>query len=353
MTTTADTRYRDADAIPADEWVRLGDHLAAHGLLLDREIPARRFAGGLANLNYRVSIAGEAAVLRRPPPGTRAEGANDMGREWRVLSRLNAGYPLAPKGLHFCDDPKVLGAEFQIIEFRDGHAIGAGLPAQFDADGARRLTQALIDAMVALHALDPTEVDLETLGKPDGFLLRQVEGWNRRAAAVYPGGPPATAARVIKHLRANIPEASATALLHCDLKFDNLLVDLKTLAPVAVIDWDMATRGDPLFDLGVLLSYWIDPGDPESVHALEQTPSLDPRMPRRAEVARGYFAARGTPETDVAFHFTLARLRLAIAWMQLFRRYEAGVLTGARYADLARVADAVLAWTADTLDTPV
>ncbi len=340
--------FRDT-AIPQD-WPRLADWLDAAGHRLDLDVAPRQFAGGLANLNYLVSLDGAPAVLRRPPPGPAAEGANDMAREWRVLSRLNAGYPLAPRGIAFCEDVSVLGAPFQLIEYRPGIAIGGAMPAGLPDDAPARLTTALIAAMTGLHGLDPASVGLEGLGKPTGFLGRQVEGWARRAAAVWPNGDaPASVARITEWLRANLPADAAPALIHSDFKFDNMLVDSGTLTAQAVIDWDMATLGDPLFDLGVLLSYWIEPGDPLELHALAQLPSLAPGFPTRAEVAAAYFAASGRSPLPLDFHLALARFRLAIAWMQLYRRWQAGAVHGDRYPGFEKLALAILDHVAVTL----
>ncbi|WP_261553918.1 phosphotransferase family protein [Frankia tisae] len=388
--TDVDPRFRSPEATVAQPWDRLAAELARHGLHLDTDIAPRQFAGGLANLNYLVSVDGSPTVLRRPPPGPSAEGANDMAREWRVLCRLGAGYPLAPRGVHFCTDPAVLGAQFQLLEYRDGVAVGATVPsalaaAALPAPPARpgtsnagtsnagtsnagtsnagtsnagtsnagtvpeRLTAILLGAMAALHALDPASVGLGELGRPKGFLGRQVEGWARRAAAVYPDGLPAAADAVIgwlRHAVADVP-AGEVRLIHCDFKFDNMLVDPVTLASVAVLDWDMTTRGDPLFDLAVLLSYWIEPDDPPALHELRQVPSLEPGFPRREQVAAAYFAAAGRPPAELGFHLALARLRLAIAWRQLYRRFADDPVAGPRYAAFARIADAVLGWTAD------
>ncbi|MCW2620543.1 MAG: hypothetical protein JWL64_145, partial [Frankiales bacterium] len=181
---------------------------------------------------------------------------------------------------------------------------------------------------------------------------RQVSGWARRADAVYPAGRPSSVDAIVAHLTPRVPTGSPVALLHSDLKFDNLLVDPGTLAPTALIDWDMATRGDPLFDLGVLLSYWIEPGDPAELHALEQVPSLAPGFPRRAAVVERYWAATGADPRDLGFFVTLARLRLAIAWVQLARVWERGGSQDPRYAGFEAIALAILTWTADTLHDP-
>jgi aminoglycoside phosphotransferase (APT) family kinase protein len=139
-------------------------------------------------------------------------------------------------------------------------------------------------------------------------------------------------------------------LIHLDFKFDNMLLDFESMQPVAVVDWDMATRGEPLFDLAVLLSYWIEPTDPSEVHGLGQVPSLVPGFASRTEVVERYFAAAGTEPVDLRFHLALARLRLAIAWQQLYQRYRRGALTGPHYAGFAELARSILGWTVATLD---
>lgn len=301
-----------------------------------------RLAGGLANWNYRIELGEGPVVLRRPPPGPLAAGASDMGREWRVLSRLNAGFPLAPRGIAFCQDPDVLGAPFVLMEWRPGVAIGGDLPIAVTArDAGERLCDELVAQMAALHALDPTALGLDDLGKPDGFYARQLRGWTARADVVWPDGLPDIAARLVAMLDP-APGATGAHLLHMDLKLDNLLVDPGTLAATAMIDWDMATRGPAAFDLAILLSYWIEPGDPADLRALGAVPSLLPGWPGRADVVGAYRAASGRDPGDLAWPVALARLRLAVAWMQLYRKWQRGELVGARYAGLEAVAMAVL-----------
>jgi aminoglycoside phosphotransferase (APT) family kinase protein len=319
---------------------RLAAWLPTQGLAL---VPGSRLellGGGIANRNERIELSTGPAVLRRPPPGLLAAGASDMRREWRVVSALGAHVPIVPAALAFCDDPAVLRTPFIILEYRAGIAIGGTLPA--GADGAK-LLDATLAQMVALHGLDPAAVGLGDLGKPAGFYPRQLAGWTRRAAAAWPDGLPAAATALIAALEAATPPSDAAAsLLHMDLKPDNLLVDPASMAPRALIDWDMATRGPRGFDLAVLLSYWIEPGDPTGVLPLAAVPSLAPGAPDRAAVAARYSALGGADPGPLAWPLALARLRLAVAWMQLYRKWQRGEMAGDRYAGFEPLAIAIL-----------
>lgn len=328
-----------------DEHVALGSWLATQGLALVPGSGLKRLAGGIANRNDRIELTTGPAVLRRPPPGVLAAGASDMAREWRVISALAPALPLVPRGLAFCEDSDVLGTPFLILEHRPGVAIAAVLPPGGDIAA---LVDATLGAMVALHGFDPAAVGLGDLGKPEGFYARQLRGWRQRADVVWPDGLPDVAAALIAELDVVPPPVDAApVLLHMDLKPDNLLVDAQTMAPQAMIDWDMATRGPCGFDLAVLLSYWIEAGDPAAVQGLAAVPSLVPGAPTRAEVVGRYRALGGQDAGDLIWPTALARLRLAVAWMQLYRKWQRGEMTGDRYAGFEALALAILAHALD------
>lgn len=324
---------------------RLAAWLPTQGLALAPGAVLERLGGGIANRNEGLMLSSGPAVLRRPPPGALAAGASDMGREARVLAALAPHFPLAPRLIAFCDDEAVLGTKFQLIERRDGVAIAGTLPPGI-GDGLA-LVETTLQAMAALHALDPAAVGLGNLGKPEGFHARQLKGWTARAEAVWPDGLPDAVAALIAAL-ANVPaEVGAPVLLHMDLKPDNLLVDPATLQPRAMIDWDMATRGPRGFDLAILLSYWIEPGDPEDVKPLMAVPSLNPGWPGRAEVAARYGAISGHDVGDLIWPVALARLRLGVAWMQLYRKWQRGEMDGARYQGFETLALAIIGHAAE------
>ena len=327
-----------------DDLAALARWLPSQGLALAPGATLARLGGGIANRNERIDLTSGRAVLRRPPPGPLAAGASDMAREAKVLAALAPHFPLAPRLLAYCDDEAVLGTKFQILEWRDGIAVGGTLPE----DAGTGLVETTLQAMAALHALDPATVGLGDLGKPEGFHARQLKGWTARAEAVWPDGLPASAAALIAALAAGVPpETGAPVLLHMDLKPDNLLIDPVSMQARAMIDWDMATRGPRGFDLAILLSYWIEPGDPEGVKPLMALPSLTPGWPERRDVAAHYAAISGHDPGDLVWPIALARLRLAVAWMQLYRKWQRGEMDGNRYQGFETLALAILAHALD------
>jgi aminoglycoside phosphotransferase (APT) family kinase protein len=340
-----------ADPVPQD-WGAVAGWLAARGHALDLSAAPRQFAGGLANLNYLVRLDGAAAVFRRPPPGELAQGASDMAREARVLRALAPVFALAPRCLAFCDDPSVTGVAFQLLQWRPGVAVGAEVPPAFGAEAAGWMLDALVGALAGLHALEPEAAGLAGLGKPDGFAARQLRGWTRRAEAAFGAEAPPALPALLARLEAALPPDVPVRLLHMDAKFDNLLLDPDARAATALIDWDMGTLGPPAFDLAVLLSYWIEPGDPAGTHALQAVPSLAPGWPGRTAVIEAYARAAGAVPPHLGWHLALARLRLATAWMQLYRLWQRGQLTGPRYAGFASLADAILAQALDRFGDP-
>lgn len=344
---TPRTGFR-AESVPQN-WEALGAWLREGGMVLDTVEP-RQFANGLANLNYLISVDGRPVVLRRPPGGQLAEGASDMAREFRALSRLHRHYPRAPQAVAFCEDVSILGSTFQLIEYRPGTVVSDTVPEQYA--GTSGLADEFVTALAELHSIDiDTHRELRELGRPDGFIARQIGGWSRRAHNAFDGCPPKTVEHIVSWLNTAAPEPSVKpTVLHNDYKFDNVIFDAAGAA-AAVIDWDMSTLGDPLFDLGVTLSYWAQADDAEVFRELALAPSLQPGFPDRKALAAKYFAAADREPAPVGFYLALGRLRLAIAWQQMFVLYQRGALVGQQYAAFNRIATSVLAVTADSLST--
>jgi aminoglycoside phosphotransferase (APT) family kinase protein len=347
LNAAAETMRAEIETVP-QYWPRLAEYLAALGMHLDLDVPPQQFAGGFANLNYLIKLNGQPAVLRRPPKGPLPAGAYDMAREFQILSRLWQKFPLAPRGLHLCEDARVIGAPFQIVEYRAGISLRDSLPASLAGDAAvgARLGNTLVDILIELHRVEPAAVGLETLGKPSGFLYRATEGWIKRASVAVEGWGSPTALQLIIELahwlREHRVADASQGLLHNDFKLDNVLLDATTLMPLAVLDWDQGTRGDGLFDLAVLLSYWTEPGDPPAMHRMAQMPTTAIGFPTRAQVAERYASALGRDLTTFHFHRVLAQLRTAVIFQQLHVRWRRGETRDSRYESFGEIGEGLL-----------
>jgi aminoglycoside phosphotransferase (APT) family kinase protein len=312
---------------------RVAQYLRTHlpDLVGDDEITFDQFPGGAANLTYRAVAGDNEMVLRRAPLGDVAVGGHDMAREYRVLSRLWADYPLAPRAHHFCDDAAVMGKAFFVMERRRGWVIRREWPPELADEGGvrRRLAGRLVDALGALHRVDPAAVGLDDLGRPDGFVARQIEGWSRRWQSARTRDVPDMEI-VEEALRRRLPQPQTVAILHNDFKLDNTMVD-GTGDVVAVFDWDMATLGDPLVDLGTLLAYWVDRHGATYRIFGDRAVTLAEYMPKPEIVAR-YAAATGFDVTDVDYYQGLALYRIAVIIEQIYARYAAGQTSDPRFA---------------------
>ena len=325
-------------SVPMD-WDALRAHLAAHGLRLELDPPPTQFAGGLANLNYLIHVDGKPAVLRRPPLGELPAGAYDMGREFRILSRLPDKLPFVPRGLFLGTDPSVIGAPFQIIEYRPGLVIREHIPAELAARPGLgdRLSAVLLETLAAIHAVDTAAVGLDDLGRPQGFLARAVAGWRKRGMAALEDGTEAVHTALGAWLEQHTVPDGPPALLHNDFKLNNMILDPRDLSPVAVVDWDQGTRGDPLFDFATLLSYWVHTDDPPALHDMAQMPADEGHFwPRQQAVAR-YAALSGRDVSDFLFHRVLAMYKLGVIFLQLGYRWRSGATTEQRYAGLTAI----------------
>jgi aminoglycoside phosphotransferase (APT) family kinase protein len=343
--------FRDAASTTPIDRARLAAHLAGVGLPLDAATPIRQFASGFANINYLLRAGGRPLVLRRPPSGELPPGAHDMAREHRILSRLWKALPLAPESVHLCEDRAVIGVPFQLIEYRPGVVLKGSDTAPFAGrpEVAARVGAMLVETLGAVHAVEPAAVGLETLGKPAGFVARQIEGWIGRARRIGEQQPTvnALADEIGRWLAAaRLGERPAT-LLHSDFKLDNLILDPATLAPRAIVDWDMGTRGDPLFDLATMTSYWTEPGDPACMHRMEQMPTAMAGFPTRAEVVAAYGRATGRDVSDWPAMRVLAQFKLAVVFLQLEALNRRGENRNPRFAHLDGLGEELLLFTRD------
>ncbi len=311
------------------DWVRIETYLRANlPGELDRGGPLEvlQFPNGAANLTYLLRFGDLELVLRRPPFGTLAPGAHDMKREYKVLSRLWRHFDRAPRALLFCDDPDVAGADFFVMERRRGEVIRGVIPESMRAhpDVGRRVGTALVEAMADFHLLDPTECGLEDLGRPAGFVERQVKGWKRRWDLVADPKHDGAMSAVHARLEQGIPESQRVSFVHNDLKLDNCMFDPRDPDRViAFFDWDMTTLGDPLIDLGTLLNYWPDPADgygARGSHAgMERM-----RLQSRSEVTKLYGERSGLDVSRAGWFEAFAQWKTATVVQQLHHRWAVG-----------------------------
>jgi aminoglycoside phosphotransferase (APT) family kinase protein len=309
----------------------------ADELDLSGQFEVLQFPNGAANLTYLIRFGALELVLRRPPFGTLAPGAHDMKREFKVLSRLWRKFDRAPRAYFFCDDPAVAGADFFVMERRHGEVIRGVIPETMraHADVGRRVGTALVQAMGDFHLLDPAECDLADLGKPDGFVARQLRGWKKRWDLVADPAHDGAMSAVHARLAESLPAAQRVSLVHNDLKLDNCMFDPRDPDRViAFFDWDMTTLGDPLIDLGTLLNYWPDPSDEGGSRGSH--PGMEKMgLPDRAAVRACYAERTGLDVSQVGWYEAFALWKTATVVEQLHHRWVVGDSTDPRMEFIA------------------
>jgi aminoglycoside phosphotransferase (APT) family kinase protein len=311
---------------------------SADNVDLPEGIPdVKQFGGGKANLTYLLTYpAGSELVLRRPPLGPVAASSHDMGREYRVLSRLWRSFPKAPRAVAYCADETVIGGPFFIMERRPGIVVRSEVPATFgggaDPEANRKLSELVIDTLAEFHAVEPGECGLGDLGRPDGFLERQVAGWASRWEAAR-HGENQLADELGKWLADNLPSSRPATLLHNDWRLDNMAVSESNPGTcTAVFDWDMATRGDPLADLGTLMGSWFDPG--EAPTGLGMMPTTVPGWMSRDTAVSRYAEVSGRDMVEVRWYLVFGSWKLAVILQQIFIRWQRGQTEDERFATL-------------------
>ncbi len=299
---------------------------------LSGPVSVRQFPSGHSNLTYLVTVGGREMVLRRPPFGTKAKSAHDMGREYRILKALSPHFP-CPRPLAYTEDSSVIGAPFYVMERIKGIILRKDPPqglALSPAD-ARALSENLMDLMVKLHGLDFKALGLDGFGKPEGYIRRQVEGWSGRYRAARTQDAPDFES-VMEWLAGRMPKVTRAAVIHGDYKFDNVVLNPENpLEIIGVLDWEMATVGDPLMDLGSSLAYWVEASDPKEVVAIRMMPTnMEGCLTRRELVAR-YEERSGLKVDDWAFYHCFGLFRLAVIAQQIYYRFAKGETRDERF----------------------
>jgi len=313
---------------------------------LHEEIPnasgnlrVEQFPQGFSNLTYFVKLGDQELVLRRPPFGNQVKSAHDMGREFRVLSALNKVYELAPRPLAYCDNDSVLGAPFYVMQRRHGIILRKKLPNEFviPPETFRGLGISLIENLARLHSIDYQAAGLGDLGHPEGFLERQVGGWTKRYLQAQTDDFPEVI-QTVEWCAANRPPESGATLIHNDYKFDNLVLDPNDLTKIiAVLDWEMCTIGDPLLDLGVSLSYWVQADDDAVLRAFVPGPTDRPGNLTRHELIERYAELTGRDMSHILFYYCFGLFKLAVIIQQIYARYAKGHTRDPRFAGMNQV----------------
>jgi aminoglycoside phosphotransferase (APT) family kinase protein len=316
--------------------VELEPYLRSHFPAHSGPLRVEQFPSGHSNLTYSVHLGERQLVLRRPPFGSKVKSAHDMGREFRVLSKLHASYPPAPEVLLFCDDPSVLGAPFYVMNPIRGIILRRNPPPglEFSAATARRLSESFVDNLAALHTLNYEAIGLADLGKPEGYLERQVRGWTERYAGSQTHEYPEVKA-LVEWMPRNIPSAPDAALVHNDYKYDNTVLDSNDVAKIiGLLDWEMSTIGDPLTDLGTALAYWVNADDSEELQTIRWGPTSFSGSFTRAQIVERYAQKTGHNVSHIAFYLTFARFKLAVIVQQIYFRFHQGLTKDQRFASM-------------------
>jgi aminoglycoside phosphotransferase (APT) family kinase protein len=311
----------------------------------DQPLNVRQFGGGHANLTYLLQFGDVEYVLRRPPLGPVAASSHDMHREYRALSKLWQKFPLAPRAFLYCDDVDVIGAHFVVMERRQGIVVRGVVPAEFgggtDRNANRKLSEVVVGRLADFHAVDPASVGLESLGKPEGFLERQVTGWFDRLERAKTGELP-VAEEVARWLQANLPISPPASLVHNDWKLDNMAIDPADPARcVAVYDWDMCTIGDPFCDVGTLLGLWSERG--ENKAGTNPMPTQVEGFMTRDEAVAFYAACSGAETSNMSYYAVFGAFKMAVVLQQIYVRFHRGQTQDQRFADLGKAAEDLFA----------
>jgi aminoglycoside phosphotransferase (APT) family kinase protein len=302
-------------------------------------IAVEQYPRGYSNLTYLVRMGGREFVLRRPPFGAAVKGGHDMVREYRLLAALAPHYALSPRPVALCEDPAVLGAPFYLMERVQGVIVRTGSDAIAPA-AMRAMTEALADALARLHAIDVSGPAFAGFGKPAGYIERQVRGWAERFGAARTEPQPELEA-AFAWLADRLPAPTGVALVHNDFKLDNVMFDPGEPSRIrAVLDWEMATVGDPLLDVGTTLGYWIDADEPE-LQPFAFVPTDRPGALTRAEFAHAYVRARGGGEGDLVYAYIFGLCKIAVIAQQIYARYIRGHTSDERFAALGAVVTAL------------
>ncbi len=335
---------RPAPVRPGEELdtSRLADYLSERLSDLDGSVTVEveQFPRGHSNLTYLLRVGERELVLRRPPFGAeRIKSGHDMGREYHILLHLAAVYPRAPHPYLYCEDDSLLGAPFYVMERLKGVILRGAVPQGLELSPAlmRALSENFVDNLVDIHQIDHQAAGLGDLGRPEGYVRRQIEGWTRRYHHTRTDDVP-DVERAAAWLADRMPQQVGAVLIHNDYKYDNLVLDPADLSRiVGVLDWEMSTIGDPLMDLGTTLGYWVNADDPSELQSLALNLTTLPGNLTRRELAQRYAERSGRDLSNILFYYVYALFKIAVIVQQIYARYKAGLTQDERFATMGYV----------------
>ena len=310
----------------------------------------KKFKGGYSNLTFLIELSDQKVVLRRAPVGAAVKGGHDMVREYSILKALSPSLSACPKPLAVCHDPEVLGSPFFLMEFQDGKILRPG-PASADLspDQLKSSCEQLIHTLSDLHQIDPDETGLDGIGKPEGYIARQVAGWTGRYRKVAHNHTDRIEA-LLTWLDGNQPKDGPVSVIHNDFKFDNVVMELgESVSIKGILDWEMATVGHPWMDFGTTLAYWVEENDGPFLKPFNITHL--PGALTRAEVLRLYEEQTGTQVEAPVFYYAFGLFKVAVIALQIFARFRQGLTDDQRFAALGMVAEAALNQASQAVDT--
>lgn len=330
----------------------LGKYLKDRLNLSAGNVEMIQYKGGYSNLTYLIRIDQQEFVLRRPPLGKKISKAHDMVREFRILEALQkAGYSKIPKPMLCCEDEAVIGAPFFLMEKVDGLILRNKMPEDdpLDSDYFRKLSTNSLDILLELHQLELEKSGLIQLGKPEGYVQRQIEGWSKRYVNAKTDDLKEME-RVSEWLNSNLPNKENTGFIHNDFKYDNLVLSGTDNPEIkAVLDWEMATVGDPLMDLGTSLAYWAEEGDLQIMKMFNLTYPAGNMT--RAEVIAYYSSKSNLDLENILFYYAFGLFKVGVIAQQIYQRFTQGFASDPRFAALIHVVRACGATALQSIQT--
>lgn len=305
-----------------------------------------QFSGGASNWTYRLKFENTEVILRRAPTGAKASGAHDMAREYHLQKKLKPHYPYVPEMLALCEDKEILGSVFYVMEKLEGIIPRKNFPksVSWDEKTTNAICHSFIDKLIELHQVDYKKEGLDEIGKGEGYIERQIIGWNKRYSDAKTWNVP-SGKKVMRWLENNMPQEEKLCVIHNDFRLDNVVLDVNQPSKIlGVLDWELASIGDPLMDLGNSLAYWVQEDDDFFIKSMRRQPSNAPGMMTRKEILNYYAEKTGTEIADFRFYRVYGLFRLAGIVQQIYYRYSKGYTKNKAFKNFWMVSQ-YLIWT--------